>query len=461
VRQTVNELLGIEPDAELTKQQKDWCRFFSIGMVVNLPDDKPVEYWVARVKPIKAHLRAGGTLPGVTYLPKRNRFRTSFYSRKTENSQTPDIKLDKLTTPIDPEAEDPYQYLDVLSALSQALGKLQMSTLLHEATEATVLETVNFATPHRRWFSDGVADVVALYAGRRLGKKKAVEEYWQVRTHKHFERWRNRANLRYWLNLDLSTVSPMGSRWSELERERNLDLARYGFAAEEMRRLADEHGIETIAKTIDRLQEQEQVKANDIIDAIDATAGVDMAKRLAQYDAYETQAKAIDAYQTQYIEAKQSGDHKKVISALARLLELRAAELDIRTRINFHRRIATHRLKLGKPQAAAGTFEKLLGAFDDESNKHALRRLWVDWAMHHNRPELAYKPTGKVLDQAPNSPLPLAVRAHQLLEVGRLKQARQLAERLLDRGVFANDPSIRERVQAMANAAATQPAGDG
>jgi hypothetical protein len=455
----VNRMYGLT-DQEVDRQQQIEIFRDARGVrAVRLRRKPPPAIWVASRSALRSHYKAGGSLPRVEYDVSRDRFRLSVVGGVRINRSgklSPYPTIGRITLPYAPDRDRPIYNLELGAAIDKMTGGGHRALPIHELAEWTLTNAaLEFGNNvYARWFTDGVADAVALRVLRELGADDTADGYWALRYDERFDKWRDRANLEYWPRAEVEVRTPF-------KAEESLWGARYGFAAYEMKRLLDEHGKTVLAPVIDRLEEKEPVSKADIIKAINRETGVGMGKRLASYNAHETEAKAIDAYQGQYLEAANASDREQAISALIRLYEIRMPELTVSATLSFRRRIAKGLLQAGHAEAARRVMTQLIPFPEKESAKQRLRVGVIMFAVMNDRPELAYDTARDYLKHNPEGAAGLVIRAHRLAAKGKTEQARALAQRLLDRPEVKETGKVPRLLRKIANAPATQPAGDG
>jgi hypothetical protein len=439
VLKAVNDLLGIEPSDELAKMQRSVFRLYRSPRRLRLPDDG-WDLYIGKPENLKAHMRHGGSLPSVNYNAKAD---TASVDVQIDGAQNRTAPIPPFTFPLgsDRSAKDLTEVLNTMLLGAGGSEPQILPFVIHEVAEVTLVREVRFSTVHRRWFCDGVAEVVTLKTLRRLGKDEAAEDHY--RDPQAHAKWRDRANLRYWLAVEHEIEAP-------LEHEESLTDARYAFAAHEVKRWTDRHGEAVISKIVNQLAEKQPVSQDALLEAVQSVTGTDMRKRLARYNAYDSKSDAIEAYQTAYVEAGDKGNTKQELIAFLRLVEIRLAD---RFESGYYARSARLLAELGKTEAGAEVLKSAAETWGDKrpEARDAFRVQLVRYAFEQDQLSLAHEAATKLLQSKPKYVKAMVIHADRLANAGQEARAAEIASRIRQQlGKDAIPPRVWKHVERLA-----------
>ena len=188
---------------------------------------------------------------------------------------------------------------------------------LHEVAEITFAKPWidRRVDPHWRWFSDGLANAIALRVMEEAGDHDAAAAARHDYATAPLADLRGEANLRYWLE---RTHQPE----IESHGEDDLNLARYAFALEEIERIIDLHGTDWIAQVAADLNDSPTPGSQAIIDAIQRHTGEAMDERLDAYQSFATTEEGVARYTAQMSEALRFKNNAAALPPAIRRLEI-------------------------------------------------------------------------------------------------------------------------------------------
>lgn len=233
---------------------------------------------------LQTALLNGEHIPGITMNSERNGASVNFNSiavssgKTTSPSQRKSIQFPVLfdtNDSIEDVVENAKTFLGIFAQMTQKMGEPVI--LFHEVAESGVVWDFGITSAYRRWFCDGVAQFVA---------EQTVKEFFGQAVYEHAAMFYD-PNSYLTLNMQ---VDLLAWRAKEYEAMRDtprdtLEYAYYFFALQEIRGLAERHGIGVIAKVLHQLATTpaKQRDSRAILEAINAVTGEDMASRLSTY----------------------------------------------------------------------------------------------------------------------------------------------------------------------------------
>lgn len=330
----VNRLLGVTPDVELANQQQTYFMFFSGGSSLRFAPPGELEITLVDRDNAKGHLRAGGSLPDITYDSANDTAIVQINRNIKHDSPVEARDLKRLTMVVMPDQTDDQVgqgYFQIVTSMQDVM----LGLALHEVAEWTLLHgwAERRADPHWRWFSDGVANAVAYRVLRDTGRQEDEQAMRDGYRPEHYAEYRDDLNLRYWLEVRFEPPVNAGG-----ENERR--LARYTYATVEVERLIAEHGTEWIAEVLNQLRGAEEPGSAVIFDTIRQTTGVEIADRLEAYQLFADRDKSILTYAETYAESIALSNYDDAAIAAIRLLELQFTEIRAGPSPHIYRLIA-------------------------------------------------------------------------------------------------------------------------
>ena len=339
----INRLLGQNPAPALRKQQAEIFDFFLQGVKPRFAAGDRLHVTIVTAADAKAHLRAGGSLPHSTYDAGTDTVTVKYQLTAQDGGEVPVLK--NLMVAVRPGDE----LLTAGDHWLQLVGEMREAGLLvalHEVAEFTFVAPWidRRVDPHWRWFSDGLADAIALRVMDDAGDHDAAASARHHRDTAAFGDLRGEANLRYWLE---ATHQPE----IKSHGEDRLSLARYAFALEEVQRLIDTHGTEWIARVAVDLNDSPTPGSQAILESIRQHTGEVMDERLDRYQPFATPEAGLTRYTDQVAFALRLKDYATALPPAIRRLEIVFDRVDPRTR-ETQRVIAGLLLDLGEKAQA-------------------------------------------------------------------------------------------------------------
>jgi hypothetical protein len=366
-------------------------------------------------------LRTGASLPGFTYDSTED---AVTYSHNISFSAGTPVTV---TVPVASAEQLSDELLGTLDRLRFGTA-IDPTLALHELVEGTMLvQMLRPTKPHFRWFTDGFANVIAIELSRRhIGEQDAVSyrDGFDIEPYLDIKR---EVNLRFWLPADIEIPTP-------LDEEERLRKARYCFATHEARQLVEQHGLDLVRRILAE-------PTDDLVQAVSAAAGEDVAERLAQYQPAEPVQALGELYGRRFSVAMEDGNDEAALRAILRLNELSGG------RNVQHNAIASHLLhRMGDARAARAVLEQQRGIFakrEQPDGTKALNHAFVIFALRLNQHEPAYDVAEQILADSPDDLAALTIRLHRLIGEGQAKEAELVAERIIDLSPGRDHPACR------------------
>jgi len=392
--------------------------------IVFVPGERCVEYTQ----------RTGRTLPGVVCDPNAGVYKFAvdwaFEGRSDANGATETAPAPQAITFGPERGSDPNRGLEVMEAflgrLLQETGKSAKGTAFHETAEMVLLHGLAGMDPNTyrydlRWFTDGMANAIAVEMLTRHAEKEAAATFLKGFDPNTVKDIRPYTNLLHWQRKELEALVA-------LPYEQALTKARYTFATVEARYLLDKHGLGCVKKILEADAALRKRGRTDLLEAIRQATGEDMEKRLKAYQSFDTTQEGLLRYAGQYTRAMRRGDTRTATSAI-----LRASELQLEATEVFGRAMCTLHLA-GQTRRACKSMWARLGHF----RKFRTEKEYLDLCLEacrlsilHGHPVDAAEEAELVLETRPNQPLALAVRAWSLIRQKKTAEAHKVAHRVL------------------------------
>ena len=367
-------------------------------------------------KTVKDHLRQGGSLPNFTYDKATD---TASYHFELESSG--EGKGVRLVIPV-ADAASVGQTADAVFGTLLASMRAHTGTAVQMVVDGAIRERLLPGDARYRWFTEGMAASCTIgllnkHVGREAAAAYAVAL--DVRPVADLER---EADLLAWLSEDVAIDAP-------LEREQRLAQARRAFAAHEAQRLLDAHGPDTLARILDKTEARPKNASADLLAAIRAVTGDDIAARLRRYRTFATDAEGRKKHAAAYDAAIRRKDLATVL-----YYHLRERELKEQYELLDYARAARLLARLGHEAAGDAVYGKqmaLLARQGLDEPLLALKALFVEYALEGSKLGKAYGVAEDVLAKRPAHLPSLAARLERLANAGKLDDARDVARFIL------------------------------
>jgi hypothetical protein len=375
-------------------------------------------------KKVKSFLREGGRLPG--YITYDKATDTAVYKMK---GMLPDLKSSssppQWILPIGPDVRFEHEIKTIFEKMLGANG-MSPGVPIHEAAELALVLSIKPEDRYCRWFSDGVANVVAAQILDEMIGPEAANEFLKEFSTEPYEDLKGKINLRFW----------MASHYcieTELEDETRLGHARYAYATYEIQRLVDEHGLDCIRKITDILDQQLSVTSRTIVGAIHKVTGEDMNERLTNYQQFKSPQEAGSLYGSAYIEAVKAEDYHSALSAVLRMMELQTSLLS-RSGLILYVRATGLLAKIGREEEANAAMENCIELFTNSTmrrGREAAIATFLPYTMQTKKSQILVPYAEEMLQSDPNHLLGLAIKMLSLAQAEDLSQAQEYAKRVM------------------------------
>jgi len=303
---------------------------------------------------IKSFLREGGQLPGYSYDRATD---TAAYSTSQVSFSPPSSPFEWIL-PIGPDFRLEHEMKALLEALQNYKG-MPPGVIIHEAAEMALVRPIKFEDRYWRWFSEGVANAVAVRLLREMIGPQAAKEHEKTFSTEPYNDLKGKINLQYWMAANYCIET-------KLEDEKRLELARYAFASYEIQRLVEIHGFDCIRKISDILTQQLSVTSRTICQAIYKVSGEDMNERLMHYQQFKSHQEGVSQCVSAYNEYIKAEDVHSLLTVLLRMMELET-NLIGSNGLNLYVRAAGALAKIGREQEADAVMEKCIELFTDSN----------------------------------------------------------------------------------------------
>jgi len=432
----INTILGItEPDIE--KQDKALTGLLGTFSIENMT------FYIVLQETTKTFLSEGGRLPNFTY-DKTDNIITYNPEFITTSEDGPDKNFE-LTFLVASEETFEENISRIFQVLYKAMGSGNLFIAIHEVVESSLLNRAKPTDSYCRWFSDGFANAITFeilkkYAGIEMADEFAKAYY--INAYKGLEK---EINLRYWMGLNFCIKTP-------LEYENNLSLARYAYATQEAHRLIEKNGIECVRKIIDKIPTKKARTAQDILQAVNEVTGEDMQQRFDHYQTFETRQDGLAKYGNLFNAALEKKDYEQMLVNLLRTLELQENLLSP-TGLQCYKEIALLLFKLGHEQAGDDAMHNCIELFKNTGvpmAHQAAMEAFIIYAFNCKNAQKAREIAEELLKSKPNHVLALTVQMVVHAEAGRLSEAKQIANKVINLDKNEQSPSYRTATQILA-----------
>ncbi|MCP4607963.1 MAG: hypothetical protein GY845_04535 [Planctomycetes bacterium] len=431
----INTILGItEPDIQ--KQDKALTELLGAFPIDNLT------FYIVLQDTTKDFLYDGGQLPNFTYDKTDD---TVTYNPEfiTTSEDGPD-KSFELAFLVASEETFEENISQIFQVLFKAAGSGNLFVAIHEVVESSLLNRAKPTDAYWRWFSDGFANIITFeilnkYAGVEIADDFAKAYY--INAYKGLEK---EINLRYWMGLNYCIKTP-------LEYENKLQMARYAYATQEAQRLIDQHGIDCVRKIIDKMLTKKTRTTLDILQAVNEVTGENMQRRFDHYQTFGTRQDGLAKYGSLFSIALEKKDYEEMLVNLLRTLELQESQLSP-TGLQCYKEIALLLFKLGHEEAGDNAMHNCVELFKNSGMPiahQAAMEAFIIYAFSCKNAAKALEVADELLKSKPNHLLALTVQMVVHAEAGRLSEAKQIAEIVINLDKNEQSPSYRTATQIL------------
>jgi hypothetical protein len=432
----INNILGItEPDIEM--QDKALTGLLGAFSINNLT------FYIVLRDTTKDFLFSGGTLPNFTY--DKTDDTVTYNPEFITTSEDGADKSFELAFLVASEETFEENISQIFQVLFKAVGSGNLFVAIHEVVESSLLNRARPTDSYWRWFSDGFANVITFdilkkYAGVEIADEFAKAYY--ISDYKGLEK---EINLRYWMGLNFCIKTP-------LEYENNLSLARYAYATQEAQRLIEQNGIECVRKIIDKMLTKKTRTAQDTLLAVNEVTGENMQQRFGHYQTFETRQDGLTKYGNLFNAALEKKDYNQMLVNLLRSLELQESQLSP-TGLQCYKEIALLLFKLGHEEAGDDAMHNCIELFKNTGMPvahQAAMEAFIIYAFSCKNAAKAREVAEELLKSKPNHLLALTVQMVVHAEAGRLSEAKQIANKVINLDKNEQSPSYRTATQILA-----------
>ena len=437
----VNKIAGHSPTAEQEEHQRSILTTFLGKNIWLVQPEHKVTVLLVTQEATKEYLRKGGSLPGFSYDKARDRARYNFEIRwRSGEDEGP--RKGAIVIPV--SADEPTEGLSTFLRMLSGLQSTGSGIALHEVAEFTLVNyRLKPGDPYFRWFSDGFGNAIAIHMLKSYlgatGPSSAFADSYSISAHADLQR---QINLLYWTGEAYAIQAPLKS-------EKRIKQARYSFATHEAIRLIDAHGIECVAKILDKAcKNPDRNDSRNLIPAVKEVTGEDIELRFQRYQTFRTQAEGLRQYTETYKAAAGRKEYEKALPALLRLHELRG-KLPFKDDMQFCSTAAYILHQMG--HEAAGDHVLLQRAEHFKSRgmndaRVAVHALFIEHARRCGNLAKATPSADVVLEAKPTFVPALAVRMLNAVREGKAGAALKIAARILE---LEEDPENHWRKMAV------------
>jgi len=382
-------------------------------------------FYLARTITIKDFLRQGGQLPDFRYDRADDSVTYDARLHRQAGEQPPETW--DLWIPIAPDKAFELQ-IGMVSQFAQGLGSGMATVAIHEITEMTLLQRARPTDPYWRWFSDGFANAITSVLLEKHAGKEATQELVRGYDPVKYQDLVREINLRYWMlgnyGLYVSNVP--------VKAESRILYARYTYALLEAQRLIERHGLDCVARILDRIAARDGRGGRDLLAAIEDATGDDLEPRLRQYQDFATVQEGGSKYAAAGKAAAEKKDEESLFVSLMRSMELRGDVFSQRYLQDFLNG-ALLLFWLGHEEAADEAMQNCLKLYSRDSvpqGREAALEAYVRYALNSHKPQKAEQMADELLAKAPEHVMALVVKMRSSLEDGNRAQAQDYARRV-------------------------------
>lgn len=421
----LNRLVGFSPQRHGNLDQQEILQsYLRLPPVLGLgEDDSPAPVYFVLQETIRTYLREGGELPDFHYNPATDEVSQNWgWSRRKRPDDVPHESTSALVIAV-PDVESAAATAGERFAMFHEGVQMVAPAALHEAIEVTLIARLRPTYPHVRWFTDGYADALTAYLLSKHIDASAVDGFMAGRNVDTYADLKEQANLLTWpaRNFELEL---------DLPAERRLRSARYTFAMHEAMGLLERYGPEHVGQVLDHLDGHEEQTDRQLLVAMHAVTGEDVAERLRAYQPFNDPADGVEWYEQQIEQAILDSNAEAELWA-----RLRQYEVNFRVSGRSLQRMSRLLRRVDASQHAFEPINQAIQIFDGHMPAEALmamRQLAVVEALEHDEPQAVYDHAEHLLAEQPDNTTALAVRLHRQFTGRQFDEAEATAKRLLE-----------------------------
>jgi hypothetical protein len=427
----INAIVGIPASPELAKSQQTL-----LGLIHGFRGMAPPTICFLKMSTIKSYLEGGGQIPQYSYNAQEKRATFKFEASLGEQPAS------ELVMPAGDSASLPEAVSQFERMIVEGVPTVPMT--IHELTEAAILRRLRPKDQYYRWFSDGFANAITERLVRKyLGDAEADRFAAAYDTAKYAE-IQHEINLTYWRGLAAAVKT-------SLEIETRIDYARYCYSMLEAKRLLDAHGIEIVAKIMEKAAPDEHNDTRRLFDAVKEVTGEDLRARFTeQYQTFATADDGKAVYKARIEQADAKKDNDGLLAGHLRLRELYEGG-DVRTELLT---IVLVQMR-GEQDVSDELFDRIRKSAEAPENRaarQAINEAYVAYCLASRRFAAADKAADEVQVANPYHLPSLHAKMLRQVQLGKLDDAGKFADQIL-----ANDfDSASQHVKAAREVKARQ-----
>lgn len=413
----VNRILGGSPSDEWKAQQDRILTTFLRPKFRFSEARGRIHLFLVKQEATKDYLRKGGSLPGFSYDRASDTASYNFFVSLSDPSEEEDITL---ALPVRDVESLETEAKDMFAKIAD-LGGMREGVAFHELVEWTIVnQRLRPYDPYFRWFSDGFSDAIAARLLRKFVGEDAAKEF--ARDPQKYSDLEKELNLYYWMGPDFCIDTP-------LESEDRLENARYAYAAHEAERLIEKHGIECVAKNLDKASKDRLNDSRNLVAAVKELTGEDIEHTFRRYQTFENRDEGIQKYATAFNAAMERKDLSEALVNLLRVQELRGPNLQ------DYSNAAYLLFRLGNEEMGDQAIKKHMALLKNRRLDEAfflMQKLFVEYALKCRNLQKAHTLAEEILQTEPDFVPALAARAHRLLTSHNRADALAAARRIIE-----------------------------
>lgn len=432
----INNILGIT-ESDIEKQEND------LTGLLGASSFEKTTFYIVLQDTTKFFLSTGGKLPNFTYNKDDNTvtYNPEFVTT-SENGADKNFELAFLVASEETFEEN---ISLIFQILKRAMGNGSLGIAIHEITELSLINRAVPTDPYWRWFSDGFANAITSEILKKYAGVEIADEFAEAYYISKYKELEKEINLRYWMGVNFCIDTP-------LEYENKLQKARYAYATQEAQRLIEKHGIDCVRRIMDKILTKETRTGADVLLAVKEITGEDILQRFDHYQTFETRQDGLMKYGGLFNAALEKNDYEEMLSNLLRTLELQENQLSPAS-LQCYKNIALLLFKLGYEEAADKAMYNCVGLFKKSGiplAHDAALETFIIYAFNCKNAQKAGDIAEELLKSKPDHVLALTVQMVVHAEAGRLSQAKQIAEKVIQLDKNENSPSYRTAAQILA-----------
>ncbi|MBN1805131.1 MAG: hypothetical protein JW837_07770 [Sedimentisphaerales bacterium] len=431
----INKILGIT-DPDIEKQNKNLT-----GLLETFSFENTTFYIVSQ-DTTKSFLASGGKLPNFTY-------------NKSDNTVTYNPEF------IAADDNEPVKHFEfaflvasgetfeknislIFRMLQKAMGGDRLGFAVRETVESGLLNRVRPTDPYWRWFSDGFSNVITIEILKKHAGSEVANEFAKAYYISPYKVLEKEINLRYWMGLNFCIKTP-------LEYENELQMARSAYATQEVQRLIELHGIDSVSKIVDKILTKKDRTSEHIFKAVNEVTGENMQQRFDHYQTFESRQDGLAKHGKLFSLALENKDYNEMLVNLLRTLELQESPLSP-TGLQCYKQIAILLFKMGHEQAGDQAMQNCVELFKSTGTPaahQAAMEAFMIYAFSCKNAKKALEVADELLKNQPDHILALTVRMVAYAEAKRLSEAKQIAQKVIELDKNEQSPSYRTAIQVL------------